>query len=155
MDRKDVDDLILKIAILAIGFALGLLAGERAKAAELGMNVLSRHSAYNDFYNNENPGLYYKSGNDGWFYTGGFYRNSYDRWSYHAGVGYSWQHTRELSTAVNVGIVTGYGWAVAPTLAPSVAYRFDTKRSARVLFVPKVPGVTNAAVVSLSFEGEF
>lgn len=123
----------------------------------LQVNVASYHphEDKDDEFNEFNPGAGLEYHMDSYYFAGGFFENSIDKFSTYWGVG----HERTIGTdwfglGILGGIVTGYDGGFSPRLAavPYILLK-NGRTSAKIHYVPAVGDVDSDAVgFSLRFD---
>ncbi|MFK7816887.1 MAG: hypothetical protein AB8B92_11190 [Gammaproteobacteria bacterium] len=123
----------------------------------LQLNIASYHPSEDkdDDFNEFNPGAGLEYHMDGYYFAGGFFENSIDKFSTYWGVG----HERTIGTdwfglGILGGIVTGYDGGFSPRIAavPYILLK-NGRTSAKIHYVPAVGDVDSDAVgFSLRFD---
>ena len=134
--------------------ALLLMMANICYADSIGIHLWSKHHPSNDYQNNDNYGMYYKSSD----YEIGYYRNTLRRNSFYAGKNYSYGQIDFF-----VGGITGYKregcncqtdgfspWVVTPIIVPSIRFQ-----NLRVSIVPNFSPFSPIGVIHTSLEFEF
>ena len=88
-------------------------------------------------YNENNPGLAYRQYSDDTFMAIGTYKNSINRQSAYAGVGYDVAKISNVTASVTAGLITGYYVKVAPFIIPEVSVDFNGLKLI-VNYIPKI-----------------
>lgn len=123
----------------------------------LQINIASYHPSEDsdDDFNEFNPGAGLEYHMDGYYFAGGFFENSIDKFSTYWGVG----HERTIGSdwfglGILGGVVTGYDGGFSPRLAavPYVLLK-NGRTTAKIHYVPAVGDVDSDAVgFSLRFD---
>lgn len=118
--------LILALAC-APAFATDFLDGSL-----VGVHLATVHVEHN--LENFNPGFYFvhRSG-----FGGGFYKNSFDRWSVH--VDKTWCTDTKVEACITLGAVSGYARPLIPMVVPSVRIPLVASSGLRLALLPRAP----------------
>jgi hypothetical protein len=129
-----------------------MLATITASATTLGLHLGSRHSNYDQPWNDVNPGLYARFDNG---VIVGTLRNSERAQSYYAGWSRDWPLTTRLDAGITLGLITGYKRAdVLPLVVPSIRLGFTENVGLRTSLLVN-PDKRGAHAVHLSVEWKF
>jgi hypothetical protein len=129
-----------------------MLATITASATTLGLHLGSRHSNYDQPWNDVNPGLYARFDNG---VIVGTLRNSERTQSYYAGWSRDWPLTTHIDAGITLGLITGYKRAdVLPLVVPSIRLGFTENVGLRTSLLVN-PDKRGAHAVHLSVEWKF
>ena len=141
-----------RCALLIVGTSfLSLLSIPLVKADAIQLSLASKHLTNNKFdYNEFNPGLIVSKNltvlDEGAGYVmAGYYRNSFHRNTFLAGIGW-----REGVFGLESGIVTGYSMKVAPMISPYIQYEV-----AKMNIIPIVSHKARFDGIALGFSLNF
>lgn len=118
-------------------------------ATTYGLHLGSRHDAPG--FDDANVGVYAFLDNG---LTLGTFNNSESRQSFYVGKTWHYPLARSLDASFTLGGITGYDWAVAPMLVPSLALELMPGLKLRSALLFKI-NKTGANAIHLMLEKEF
>lgn len=127
---------------LAIALLLGVLAAPAYSGEHWVTTGFLSHHAKGEYREN-NYGIGYEFHKDGRSYHVGYYRNSLDRDSVYAAVGFRiFDLGRSATLGVIVGAASGYNLAITPIALPVIEWTPTKSFGINFIAIPPIPNVT-------------